>query len=201
MTSIITVTSAAESHNLTTLATVKEELSITGSDKDDLLNRWIREASAAIAGYCNRVFGAETVLEAFRSGYNGSLVLDRYPVISMTSIAVDDTALVAADYELDAQTGVLYRLTSDARSTWSGAVEIAYRGGYELLDALPSEIEQACILLVKGRHFSRLRDPLVKSEEIPNVMSTSYWVGTVGGSSSLPPEIVALLSPHRRISI
>jgi hypothetical protein len=42
------------------------------------------------------------------------------------------------------------------------------------------------------------RDPSVKSEEIPGVIRTDYWVGAVGEAGELPPRVVMKLAPYRR---
>ena len=55
--------STAGPYDLTDIATVKDELSITGNDtsNDAFLARAITQASAAISRYCNRVFAVEAV--------------------------------------------------------------------------------------------------------------------------------------------
>jgi hypothetical protein len=48
-------------YDIVDLTTVKAELNITDTSKDSLLLRWITEASAAAANFCNRVFPVESL--------------------------------------------------------------------------------------------------------------------------------------------
>lgn len=197
MMSIVTVTVPAVSQDLTVLATVKNELGITSDTNDDAkLAVYIKQASDAVSAWCRRVFGQETVSETFRPSFQvGKLILDRRPVSSITSVTEDGTALSASDYELDAESGMVTRLYSDCQSNWSASkITVVYVAGYELLDSLPHSIEKATILLVKNYYYSGPRDPLMKSVDIPGVMSESYWVGDNG---SIPDEVADLLGPYR----
>ena len=63
--SILAVTAPAAQRGLTTVATVKRELGITGSADHDFLEDLILQASAAIEGWCRRVFAQEEVTETF----------------------------------------------------------------------------------------------------------------------------------------
>lgn len=213
MQSILTVTEAAESQDLTVLATVKEELGITDSSQDSALNTKIGFASSVIASECNRVFGQETVSEVFRDicqnrnlnyafNKNADLILlRRYPVSEIVSVTEDDVLLESDDYELDGDNGQLFRLVDDFRTDWfSFKATIVYVAGYLLLDALPPALERACISLVKHYHYSSRRDPTIKTRDVFEVLRTDYWVGSVG-KSSLPPDVVDLIAPYRDLRL
>lgn len=89
LTALITAPTKAD---LTTLATIKDDLDIPDTDtsNDKRLQRYITEESAAIANYCNRVFGLATWKDEFRpqQGIGGEgvraatnpLKLTRYPL-------------------------------------------------------------------------------------------------------------------------
>ncbi len=198
MDSILTVTTAADSYDLTTRATVKSELGITNDASDDVLDRLIDQASRACAAYCNRVFAKETVQEVFRlKCRRDRLILRRRPVIAVTAVVEDGTTLVAADYESDADPGFLWRLDgADSRSTWAAAkITVTYSGGYTLLTNLPHDIEVACVKLVKALWFSRQRDPMIRVEEVPGVSHEEFWVNADAGA--LPADVTDLLDPYR----
>jgi Phage gp6-like head-tail connector protein len=220
---ILTVVEPATTHDLTTLATVKDELGIRNSKSDARLRRYIREASAQIEQYCNRVFAAETVQEVWEGGVHRSwwfgytrfanislqnpevrpLRVRRYPIISVTSIVVDGTALTpSTDFEIDADNGLIFRLYEGDgfRSLWFGErITIVYVGGYALLGSLPYPIEQACLTLIKHRWAARDRDPMLRSLVIPNVQEETYWVGATGDDGAIPPEVAGLLAPYREV--
>lgn len=209
MRSIVTVNTAATETDLTTLERVKLELGITSDTSNDLLSAKINEASSAIQAYLGFVLGRETVTETFRPDtyhvWREQLLLTRTPVVSITSAEEDDVTVETDEYEVDSGTGSLYRLDSSGyRSCWQfcKSAEVVYVAGYKMPGEvgrnLPEAIEAACIALVRSFWFNRTRDPLVKSEEIPGVMSQSYWIGGVGQSGELPPDVITMLHPFRR---
>lgn len=216
MQSVLNVVTPAVSQDLTILATVKAECGITGTAEDANIEAWIDQASNACSAYCNRVFGLETVTETFRNRFNyvyrhenkaPSILLQRNPVVTITSIVQDGTSLVAdVDYQLDAKEGLLYRLdpASDALTFWNfNKLTVTYSGGWALLGSLPLSIERACISHVKALRSSADRDPNIKQESIPGVLETSYWIGGPPGSVSgaLSTEVTALLDPFRNVSV
>lgn len=198
-----TVSEAAASIDLTTLATVKAELGITNGTSDADLARFITQMSHAAATYCNRVFAKETVVDYFRPQNEcrstDKLLLSRFPVGTITSVVEDGTTLDAADYEVDPTTGFLWRLSDDERTSWALAKIVAtYAGGYELLDELPNDVERAVIVMVKQAWFAKSQDPMAKAEEVPGVYRIERWVGTAPGEiGAIPAEAEALLDPYR----
>lgn len=212
---MLVVTVPATNHRLVTLEVVKAELRVTGTSEDDFLGNAIDRASAAIERWCNRVFAVETVRETFaRSQLAGfhmpafgnssdSLVLTRWPVVSLVSVTESGSALATSAYEFDPASGLLYRLGNGGlRRPWmNGAAVVEYQAGYVLPGDdgrdLPADIERAAVMLVKAEWFARDRDPLVKTEDVTGVLATTYWVGGIPGGGTLPPDVEGLLSPYR----
>lgn len=195
-----TVTTAASTYDLTVLETVKEELSITSSATDDLLSRLISEQSAVAAAYCGRQFAQETIVDTFRvfCGPCQPLVLSRSPIDSITTIVEAGTTLAADDFEYDSDSGFVWRLSGDDRSTWAdGKTEVTFIAGYELLAELPRDVERAVLQLIKLSYFGRTRDPRAKSETVEGIGSIDFWVGNVPGKSGLPADVTELLNPYR----
>jgi uncharacterized phiE125 gp8 family phage protein len=197
---MLTVTTPASSFDLTVLATVKDDLGITDRSEDDNLARWIKQASDAISKHCNRVFVQETVSETFwLKCRDDGLLLARYPVSSIASVVENDTTLDASDYEVAAESGVLKRLRNDREWCWpAGKIVVAYTAGYALVTDLPDGIERAAIALVNQYRYSADRDPQLRSEQTEGAGSSSYFDGLE--SSGLSPEILGLLSKHRKPS-
>ena len=132
------------------------------------------------------------------------LHLARWPNVALASIGEDGVTLAADDWELDAATGELWRLDgADRRVAWPAAkIVVAYAAGYLLPGDpqrdLPEDLERACLETVKARWFARLRDPLVKSEQVQGITSADYWVPSTGdGDPGLPPSVVGLLQRYR----
>lgn len=213
MQSIVNVVTPAASYDLTDTATVKAELGITDSAQDAQLAGWITQASGEIASYCNRVFLKETLKETFRVLFVRGLqrqrleeiVLSRSPVASIASVVLDNTETLVSgtDYESDLAEGKLYRLDGNGYAVrwYFGRLEVNYDAGYDFAK-LPAPLVRACVSLVKILRSGSTRDPLVKSENVPGVGQTDYWVGGIPGTvGNLPPDIQAMLDPYRNVSV
>jgi uncharacterized phiE125 gp8 family phage protein len=198
---MLTVTTPASTYDLTLLATVKAELGITDRAEDQNLARWIKQASEAIAKYCNRVFAEETLTETFRlKCREDGLLLTRFPVTAITSVVENDTTLAATDYELASDGGgVLNRLRNERDWQWPiGKVVVVYTSGYALVTDLPYGVERAAILLVSQYRYAATRDPLLRSEATEGAGSSSYFDSIL--NAGLAPEVEGLLSKLRKPS-
>jgi hypothetical protein len=188
--------------DLTVLATVKMELGITDTDQDAWLQTKITQSSAAIASACGRVFQRETVADYFNLGWRScdeALILSRFPVEAIVSVTESTQTLTSSDYQFQSSNGLLYRMQGDMQSNWiGGRIVVTYEAGYELLESLPHDLEQACILLVKQNYFAKTRDPLIKGITIPGVSTYDYWVGGVGQGGGMPPEVQSLLARYKQ---
>lgn len=211
MRSMLTVIQPADSHDLTTLETAKRELGITDDDQDAHILDQIHAASNAIATYCDRVFGLETVEERFWPdadwGYSmhaTSLLLNRTPIVEVTSVSIDGTPLAVSDYRIDKRVGILYRLGANwpCWYNWWGTTDgivITYRGGYQLLDGIPFAIERACLNMVKEYSAAVGRDPALRSIEVPGLGKQEFTVGgTQVDQHQLSPMVTGLLEPFKR---
>ncbi len=201
MQSIVTVTDAASSYDLTTLANAKAELGITDSASDVALRRYISSASVAAANYCDRVFVVETVSEQFIPPqcypyYSGEILqLARFPIIAVTSVTEDDTVLVEdTDFSVDYKTGRLVRLASDgvSISVWPiVSITVVYSAGYT---TTPADLEDAVIRMVTQRYSAKGRDSSLRSEEIPGVRSATYWIATGAEAGNITPDVADVLN-------
>lgn len=207
MNSIVTVVTPATVTNLTTLERVKRELLITVSTNDEVLLEKIAEASSDIETYLGRVLSRETVSERFFGAPDagGQIVLGRYPVAAVTSTTIDDEVLDVDDILLDADSGIIHRLDASGypcRWSWFQGMTLIYSCGYLLPGEsgrnLPRVIEAAAVELITMYWRARGRDPMVRAEEIPDVMRKEYWVGAVGDAGELPPSVVSKISRYRR---
>jgi hypothetical protein len=132
-----------------------------------------------------------------RQGF--ALPLARRPVVTVTAITLDGTALVAdVDYEVDRDTGLVFRLCADERVPWpaGGKLVAEYSGGYALLADLPYDVERACVVLVTAYAAAAGRDPALRSESVADIGSTT-WLDPMNGGGGLPEPVRALLAPYR----
>jgi hypothetical protein len=205
---ILTIITPATTANqrLCTLAAVKAELGIFGSAENAALDLLRDSASAAIASWCGRVLAEEVVQQLWRPiCWAEVLILRRRPVTAISSITEDGVAVAAGDRELDADAGMLWRLSSDARSTWRASKIVAsYTAGYRVPDqqdpTLPADIQRAAVLTVAAMYHARGRDPSLRSESSEGVGSRS-WLDPRSGMEALTPQVAGLLAPYREISV
>lgn len=196
---MLTVVSAASNYRLATRAAVQAAIAGLSNDAADAL---LDTASATIAGYCRRVFVAETVRETFRflSSPRGHrlLRLARYPVQSVSSVTIDGIALTT--FEFETGSGSLYRLESDERVCWHGRkIVVDYVGGFPA-DAVPADLAHACVTLCVAMHAAVGRDPTVRSENVPDVGSVSYRDPDNGGGA-IPEAVRSLIDGYREVSL
>lgn len=182
------VSTPAADQLLVTLANLKIDLKITGSTEDTYLNRLIAQVSADISRYCGRVFKAETVVDTFYSTeFAGFLKLSRRPVISISTVSIDAVEQDSSLYLSKDEYGFLYpRNSSGYLIKWDpGIIAVTYSGGYS---TIPADLEAACISLIKSERAAQTRDPVLRSEETPDVYKATYWVSGIG-EGAFPPEI------------
>lgn len=207
MASLTTVTGAASSKDLVTLATVKAVLGITDGKDDAFLKTMIGFVSAEVANYCNRVFVTETLTDEFWPGRDpypyvvpggvAPLQLSRFPLVAVTSVSVNDEALtVDADYRADFDRGLLLRLDdSGYPARWAAyPIAVTYSAGYA---TIPGDIQDAVCRLIKARRDARGRDPYLKQENIPGVIDRQWWVASPGEAGNMPPDVVDILDNYR----
>ncbi len=205
MYSILTVTTAATSYDLTELQDVKDELGISNNANDSVLSRYLSSASIAAAQYCNRVFPVETVSEQFFADHPNRMIrggvkplqLARWPLIAITSVTEDGTLLVqGTDYLVDVANGQLTRLDASGLEVYWHPLPLTviYSAGY---NPIPLDVEDAVIRMVSKRYMAKGRDPSLKQESIPGVIERQFWIATGTDSGNMPPDITDILNNYR----
>ncbi len=218
---------ALSANALTTVETLAGELGVvvpaSGSAAERDLERRIAVASQAVEDYCGRRFARATLTEKVASKGGQVLVLERYPVVSVTSVTYDGQEVGATEYAcdgVDAATGLVRNVYGDWVSTadWqrgAGAeplagserplYEVVYVAGYVLPKdgtadspaTLPAPLEEACILTAVASYRAKGRDPSIVSESLLSA-SVSYAGSTVNtaigrGVAGLIPDAAAFM--------
>lgn len=144
------------SWHLTTLADVKESLSIDSGNtsKDNLIIRKINQATDMIEAYCGKNNDQHFVSTAYTEEYDGTgiaqVVLKNRPVISLTSFKQRNTTENENDwtdidselYFLDDNAGVIDLLFT-AIPNWN-LYQVSYTAGFA---TIPSDLAEACATL------------------------------------------------------
>ena len=201
---MLTVVTPATSTRLTTVERARALLGFAAG-QDALALRSIDVASAVVVDWCRRPFALETVRETIPwSDSREGILLARGPVTAFASVKQDGVDLAASEYAYDQQLGRLYRQDAGGHLfRWWGSVTVEYSAGYTLPAdtgtwTLPPPVERAAILLAGAVMSAVDRDPLIRTETVEGVGSTTWWVP---GSSGLPsPEAESLLHPYRRVA-
>lgn len=210
---------ALASNALTSLDVVQAELGV--GDHNDQLRRYINIASEAIERFCDRRFRRETVVE--KVGFPGGqlLLLERTPLVSISSIVVDGAALPEDSYSIQsAEQGSVYR---ESGWPWSAAVQdaagpyqlpgterrlatVTYVGGYVLPNdvgarTLPFDVEQACVETVVALYRGAGRDKGIAAESVGGAAVTYAGRNPASGKagSLIPDAALVLLENYRRV--
>lgn len=201
---MFTVTSAASSRALLSLAEMKAALGITTSDYDARLTTLGLQISDAISLACGvpsdglaiPTLLKETIVETLRlPSPVVSIVLSRRFVYSVTSIVVAGTTLTANDYELDKASGVLrYLSAAGYYAEWpSGKTVITYAAGF---NAVPESLKLIAATLLRETYAGDGKDPLVRGESFEGLGSIQYFQSGLSGSSGLPKGVQEMLAPY-----
>lgn len=135
---------------LTTLAHVKEVLKIPTAvtTDDDLIQNLITRISDDIEKTCGRSFHSATFTEYYNGDGGNRLLLNNYPISSITSLYDDtdrnygsDTLIDSGDYISDDAAGMVI-LDGGLFAEGLKNIKITYVAGYS---TIPSDLERACI--------------------------------------------------------
>lgn len=199
---MLTVTSAASSHDLITRAQAEVELGISTGTQNAILDPLISHASAMITGWCGRdTFILETVRQTERfSCAEDSLILDRELNVIITSIVEDGVTLTTDDWERDG--ALMYRLEDDERTTWPAAkIVVTYTAGFTAGSNVPEILKRATLDAVVNLYRARGRDAAIRSEQTEGVGETQYFDGRRADVPPVAADRLHALARYKRLAI
>ena len=177
--------------DLTTLASVKAYLGISGSADDALLSQLISACSGAVQSLLNRCI-VSSAIEIWRDGRGGqAMTLPDYPVTEVFLLEIDGQAIPPSagagmpGYRFTDTKIVLdgYRFTAGI-----GNVHIDFTAGY---DEVPADIAQAVNELVAMRYKERDRIGH-KSKSLAG--ETVAFI-----TAAMPESVKAALAPYAQM--
>lgn len=214
---IASIVTPASNYNLVDLTTLKTLLGITTTTYDAFLNLVIPQASTAAQTFTNNPFVVETIQDQFWPGADGwpymvrrreaPLQLSRWPIVSVVSVVetinnVVTTLTLGTDYLADTASGQLTRLSTYSTppvgiAPWpvdwrANPIVAQYVAGYV---TIPGDVFDAVVTIIKAKWYAQQRDPFVRSENVPGVLSQSYF--QMDSATGLPVDAVALLRLYR----
>lgn len=200
---MLTVTTPAPDTSLLTLAELRTATGVGNAAVDSDLTILGSRVASAIANICRVASSGatpptlrlETLTETFRhEECLPKLILARRPIVAVSQITEDGVSLDAAEYEIDAAAGLISRLHDDRPASWPASkIVVAYQAGWETVpdDLKLAASKLAAVLWSEGERV----DPNLRSEEIPGVISRTWWVGP-SDDPLVPAEVMDLLTPY-----
>lgn len=186
------VTTPATSLALITLAQAKAVLGVALDDtsQDAAITQQIDQVSAAINNHCDRVLPRQEYEDQFRSvcarlDRGEPLRTRQFPIgtdiddLPLLTVTQDGVLLDETSWEVDIESGALYRIDSGGAAWTGNLIVVDYTGGY---DPIPADVQGAALEWINARWASRGRDPMLRSETIPDQISHS-WGGDPSMSS------------------
>lgn len=209
----VTVTTAAEHTNLTTIPDVKAALGVSSSRFDKTIERLIEAATNAIEEFVMHVYARQTYSETLAGSAHPVLLVTHVPIVGTPTVVCDSSPITDFIVQ-DAEAGSLYRELGWAVRAWVGwdteprerqgtsqlNYTITYEAGYIMPGEedrdLPKQIEQACVETVVAWYRGQRRDPAVKSKKVGDLALT--YGDAASGALGLPATARALLSRRVR---
>jgi len=190
---------------LITVARAQQHPQLTTVD-ETILGVYVAAASAAVVTWCSREFAQDTFTETYDGDGTNEIVLDQFPVESITSCTItddDDT-----DYDIDADefridtAAAIVRFkpssTADYNYFPSGFrnVQFVYTAGYA---TVPEDVQSAVAQVAAGLYGTDSRDGSVASETMGDY---AYTVNTAADADSvMTPFARRVLARYRDIKI
>ena len=186
-----------------TLAQVKAAMRISDNVDDTLIETAIESASRQIDGHCERRFYSTATTRIYTP--NDSYVCEIDDLVSLTTLKTSsdvdgsfDTTWTSTDYQLEPLNRIAggmdvsytqIRAVGDYLFPTSGGEATVQVVGTFGWASVPSDIEQACIILSQ-RQYKRYDSPLGVA-----------GVGDIGiiRVSRIDPDVASILAPYRRL--
>lgn len=210
---MLTITTPADDLQLLSIEEMRDLAGVTGSSQDDALKRLGLRIAADICAECDIAIGAgepptlkqETCTELFRNVCAWTLILSRRHDVVIQSITIDGETLTSDESEVDAESGLVARLSDDTRVQWRGRkITVIYLAGFE---TVPDDLAHAASDFFRLAWSEGTRDLAVKAERVDidgvEERETTYWAGALPGTTAGPvPDIVAgQLARFRNLSV
>jgi hypothetical protein len=160
----------------------------------------IEAASDSIEQACECTFARATYTDTFDGDNQPRLWLRNRPVVSVTSVTVNNAAMNAADYTLDTRLGCLWYgaqgwagVGRQRRPGWQAGVQnivVTYTAGYA---AIPAPIKRAAIVQCKYLSDSSRASSVYEFESLGDYQ---YKRSAQSDSKGLAPNVEQLIAPY-----
>lgn len=185
-----------------TLEEAKSWLGVTGGEHDAKIQSLLNSALSMVETYTGAIVAQRTVTERmYPEDPVGVVTLSHYPVVSLTSLAIDDEAETLVDLRVTKGAGMVRRIDGTALSGREFAA--VYVAGYPS-NAIPAAIVNGTKELLRELYNSTTRDGAVSKESVPDVGAIEYRDGETyfrSNGVAVSTSVAALLAPFVRRSV
>jgi len=152
---------AAHASDLTTIAKVKANLSISDSSSDALLQELVTSLSGYIVNFLNREIKSASRSDKLDGLGRNRIRLRHYPITAISSVSIGGVAVQASadglrnGYVFDDK--YLYLLDGTNPSVFASGIKnvsVSYTAGYS---DVPFDIDRICVEMVSKRYKDRQR--------------------------------------------
>lgn len=192
---------ALNGNAMTTLVTAKAYLKIPTLETgmDSMIELFINAASDDIERYCQRQFKSQSYTEYHHGRNQNILLLDQYPIISVTELRIDfeadftssDSLIDSDDYRIGDANNTIILVNGQVFSKGFHNIRVIYTAGFS---TIPSSLENACLWIVA--YYNRMRE----GQNIGRT-SKSKEGESAGYIQNWPPHVKATLDQFRRTEI
>ncbi len=219
---MLIVTTPAADLSLLTDVQLRAAAGVSDDSQDDALSDAGLRIAASIARACNVSQGGanvptlrlEGLTETIQVGgghghrmygrghgrhhmHGHQLVLSRRPVVTVTSITIDEVVLDPAHYEVDGAAGIVNHLRAYSPYCWGRHVTVVYTAGW---DTVPPDLALAASLSLKATWLDANRDPNVKAVQVEGVDRREYFYGS-DKDPMMSAQIMDLLKPYTQLRV
>lgn len=157
------------------------------ADESTTLAALITAVTKAISKYCRRNFDEQTYEERYTGQGEQRLMLRHFPILSVASLTVDDVAVSASDYIIDAERGWLFR--SGGWHSLDYGIEIEYDAGWS---SVPEDIQEACAAWVAALYWQTKKNPF-----LTNSFSSTTGSAYATLKENMPAHVKSILDSYR----
>lgn len=186
---------------LVTLADTKEYLKISSTSEDSILGFFVNE----ISKICNSYTGRHLLQKSYTEYYNGNgtpfLILNHYPIISVTSLHDDVNRVFDGSSAIDIGVDVLVKKDIGELELWNSEsvfekdranVKVVYSAGF-VSSAVPYDLQLAVKrwIAIQYYKFTNKRHE-VRSETVGDTTTTFI-------DQQIPDDVKNMLQQHKRV--
>lgn len=185
---------------LTSLEKARQQCHIEDTDtsQDDILTRFINEASMRIETLTSRILKSRSITEYHDGRNNNRLITRQFPISVVSELWIDNSSeftdsedqLASTDYHIDEENVGIVLASSCSSSFRKGTrnIKIVYTGGY---DTIPVDLEGACLWMVEYLYDMR-------SDERIGTQSKSKNSESVVFHTDVPPFVQTVIDKYTR---